>query len=236
MTSVFGLHTCFRQKKGREMLTCGVIPAVLSCFLSPFGLTDRPNRSQLEVLLRLKQQSNAAFSFLDDQDPAHPYYVFLKSWGESALAAEYARQQRLQAERAEARRRREQERREEEEREAAAAKGPSLWWCALSVEHGGPLACLSMRCNAVQCGAMRCITWGWGLVCRSLARSVGRILRTRFAPFAFCSLAPRFDVVIGREEGGREGRGKLADQAEGGNNRNWFGRRLRAPALSPVPL
>ena len=156
MTSVFGLHTCFRQKKRRETLACGVIPAVLSFCLSPFGLTDRPNRWQLEVLLRLKQQSNTAFSFLDDQDPAHPYYVFLKSWGESALAAEYARQQRLQAERAEARRRRERERREEEEREAAAAKGPSVWWCALSVERGGPLACLSMRCGAMRCNAVQC--------------------------------------------------------------------------------
>lgn len=78
---------------------------------------------QLEVLLRLKQQSNLAFSFLSDEDPIHPYYVFLKSWGENALAAEYTRQQRLQAERAEARRRAEEERKEREER-AAAAKGP----------------------------------------------------------------------------------------------------------------
>lgn len=79
------------------------------------------SKSQLEVLLRLKQQSNAAFSFLSDEDPVHPYYVFLKSWGESALAAEYARQQRLQAERAEARRRDEEQRKVREEAAAAAA-------------------------------------------------------------------------------------------------------------------
>lgn len=95
-----------------------------------------PTDSQLEVLLRLKQQSNAAFSFLSDEDPVHPYYVFLKSWGESALATEYARQQRLQAERAEARRKEEERRLEREEREAAAAKGPwrgGGWGCSLSL-------------------------------------------------------------------------------------------------------
>ena len=97
----------------------------------PPDCTRSCRNRQLEVLLRLKQQSNPAFSFLSDEDPVHHYYVFLKSWGEAALAAEYARQQRQQAERAEARRRREeQQRKEREERAAAAAaaaaaaKGP----------------------------------------------------------------------------------------------------------------
>ena len=87
---------------------------------------------QLEVLLRLKQASNAAFSFLCQEDPIHPYYVFLKSWGEAALAGEYERQQRLQAQRAELRKKEEDRKREEERREAeaaaavadSAAKGP----------------------------------------------------------------------------------------------------------------
>lgn len=47
----------------------------------------------------------------------HGYYIFLKSWGEDALASEYARQQRLQAERAA-----ERERRKEEE-EVGAEEG-----------------------------------------------------------------------------------------------------------------
>lgn len=105
-------------------LTCPFSPP-----LPPDCTRSRPNL-QLEVLLRLKQQSNPAFSFLSDDDPVHPYYVFLKSWGEAALAAEYARQQRLQAERTEARRREEEERKAREERAAAAAKGP---FCALSL-------------------------------------------------------------------------------------------------------
>lgn len=79
--------------------------------------------SKLEVLLRLKQASNAAFSFLSIEDPVHSYYVFLKSWGESALAAEYTRQQRLQAGRGEAKQNDEKDRRETRDQEAAA-KGP----------------------------------------------------------------------------------------------------------------
>ncbi|CAM9438846.1 unnamed protein product, partial [Scytosiphon promiscuus] len=100
-----------------------VAPSTVRQHMMMVGTARTAVRSpQLEVLLRLKQQSNAAFSFLSDEDPVHPYYVFLKSWGESALAAEYARQQRLQAERAETRLKEEQQRREREEREAAAAK------------------------------------------------------------------------------------------------------------------
>ncbi|CAM9719330.1 unnamed protein product [Sphacelaria rigidula] len=79
---------------------------------------------QLEVLLRLKQASNAAFSFLSDGDPLHSYYLFLKSWGEAALGQEYARQQRLQTERADAKQR-EQDRKKLERERAASAKGPS---------------------------------------------------------------------------------------------------------------
>lgn len=88
--------------------------------LSPTFLVLRlrcPAVPQLEVLLRLKQAGNAAFSFLSDGDPLHGYYLFLKSWGEDALASEYARQQRLQAERAA-----ERERRKEEE-EVGAEEG-----------------------------------------------------------------------------------------------------------------
>lgn len=87
------------------------------------------------MLLRLKQASNAAFSFLSHDDPIHPYYVFLKSWGEAALGKEYARQQQLQVERAEAKLRAEAD---EKERAAAAAKGP----CLLSppFRRGGPTA------------------------------------------------------------------------------------------------
>ncbi|CAM9218740.1 unnamed protein product, partial [Hapterophycus canaliculatus] len=92
-----------------------VAPSTVRQHMMMVGTARTAVRSpQLEVLLRLKQQSNAAFSFLSDEDPVHPYYVFLKSWGESALAAEYARQQRLQAERAETRLREEQQRRERE--------------------------------------------------------------------------------------------------------------------------
>lgn len=75
------------------------------------------------MLLRLKQASNEAFSFLSHDDPIHPYYVFLKSWGEAALGKEYARQQRLQVERAEAKLKAEAD---EKDRAAAAAKGPWL--------------------------------------------------------------------------------------------------------------
>ncbi|CAM9527992.1 unnamed protein product, partial [Ectocarpus sp. 12 AP-2014] len=97
-----------------------VAPATFRQHMMMVGTARTAVRSpQLEVLLRLKQQANEAFSFLSDEDPVHPYYLFLKSWGESALAAEYARQQRLQAERAEARQRQDQQRKE---REAAAAK------------------------------------------------------------------------------------------------------------------
>eukprot|EP00752_Nemacystus_decipiens_P013791 g12244.t1 len=99
-----------------------VIPATVRQHMMMVGTARTAVRSpQLEVLLRLKQQSNLAFSFLSDEDPVHSYYVFLKSWGEVALASEYARQQRLQAERAEARRREEEQRKEREEQAAAAA-------------------------------------------------------------------------------------------------------------------
>lgn len=79
---------------------------------------------KLEVLLRLKQASNAAFSFLSEGDLLHPYYLLLKSWGEAALGEEYARQQRMQTERANARQREEDRETLERER-AASAKGPS---------------------------------------------------------------------------------------------------------------
>eukprot|EP00903_Cladosiphon_okamuranus_P016054 g14821.t2 len=103
-----------------------VAPATIRQHMMMVGTARTAVRSpQLEVLLRLKQQSNLAFSFLSDEDPVHPYYVFLKSWGESALADEYARQQRLQAERKEARRREEASRKEREERAAAAAAAAS---------------------------------------------------------------------------------------------------------------
>lgn len=85
-----------------------------------------PLSSKLEVLLRLKQAANAAFSFLSVDDPVHSYYLFLKSWGESALAAEYTRQQRLQAELVDSRQRDENERQERGDQKAAAGKGP--WW------------------------------------------------------------------------------------------------------------
>lgn len=101
------------------------------------------------MLLRLKQQSNLAFSFLLDEDPVHPYYVFLKSWGESALAAEYARQQRLQAERAEARQREEEQRREQEQRAAtAAAKGPF-----------GVVCCRSSRRSLLFLSGLQCFSF-----------------------------------------------------------------------------
>lgn len=73
------------------------------------------------MLLRLKQASNPAFAFLSDEDPVHPYYLFLKTWGESALAAEYARQQQLKVERADVKKREA----EREQERAEAAKGPS---------------------------------------------------------------------------------------------------------------
>lgn len=86
---------------------------------------------QLEVLLRLKQASNAAFSFLSHEDPIHPYYVFLKSWGEAALALEYERRQRQQVDK----RKEEKENAGAEEATTVTAKGPweiggmyiSLW-------------------------------------------------------------------------------------------------------------
>lgn len=84
---------------------------------------------QLEVLLRLKQAGNAAFSFLLDGDPLHPYYLYLKSWGEGALDAEYVRQQRLQAQRAEEKQRRMEEEAKAQarmqEEKSAQVKGPS---------------------------------------------------------------------------------------------------------------
>lgn len=76
------------------------------------------------MLLRLKQASNAAFSFLSDGDPLHAYYLFLKSWGEGALAGEYTRQQELQTVRAEARQK-EKARKKFEREHAASAQGPS---------------------------------------------------------------------------------------------------------------
>lgn len=74
------------------------------------------------MLLRLKQAENAAFSFLSDGDPLHGYYLFLKSWGEDALASEYARQQRLQAERAAERERQKEEEVGAEEGSEAGAR------------------------------------------------------------------------------------------------------------------
>ena len=86
------------------------------------------------MLLRLKQSSNEAFSFLSHDDPIHPYYLFLKSWGEAALGKEYGRQQRLQAERAEAKLTAEAD---ERDRAAAAAKGPWLFLFCPSLFHPG---------------------------------------------------------------------------------------------------
>lgn len=70
--------------------------------------------------MRLKQASNAAFSFLSHEDPVHPYYVFLKSWGEAALAGEYERMQRLQVDK----RKEEEENAGAKEATAVTAKGP----------------------------------------------------------------------------------------------------------------
>lgn len=88
--------------------------------------------SQLEVLLRLRQASNVAFSFLSDGDLLHSYYLFLKSWGESALASEYVRQQRLQAERADEKDKQtiEEDKAKLAEERATLVKGP---WCGQSL-------------------------------------------------------------------------------------------------------
>lgn len=77
------------------------------------------------MLLRLKQAANAAFSFLSVDDPVHSYYLFLKSWGESALGEEYTRQQGLQAELVNSKQLDENGRQEQRNQEAAG-KGP---WC-----------------------------------------------------------------------------------------------------------
>ncbi|CAM9837811.1 unnamed protein product [Laminaria digitata] len=98
------------------------VPATTRQHIMMVGTARTAVRSpQLEVLLRLKQASNAAFSFLTHDDPIHSYYLYLKSWGEVALGKEYARQQQLQVERAAARLKAEED---EKDRVAAAAKGP----------------------------------------------------------------------------------------------------------------
>ncbi|CAM9172030.1 unnamed protein product [Discosporangium mesarthrocarpum] len=83
------------------------------------GTAKTTKRSpQLEVLLRLKQASNPAFSFLSDEDAFHPYYNYLKTWSEAALTQEYSRQQAMKAQREkeeEELRRRGKEEEEEEE-------------------------------------------------------------------------------------------------------------------------
>lgn len=104
---------------------------VFFSFLSRLYVCDLPEfKSQLEVLLGLKQPSIAAFSFLSDEDPVHPYYIFLKSWSGAALSTEYTRQQRLQAGRTEAPRRDEEQRKDREEAGAGAGAAGAAAVCA----------------------------------------------------------------------------------------------------------
>ncbi|CAM9741229.1 unnamed protein product [Pylaiella littoralis] len=114
-------------------------------FLPEFGVPEglvppssvRQHMTMLEVLLGLKQPSIAAFSFLSDEDPVHPYYIFLKSWSGAALSTEYTRQQRLQAGRTEAPRRDEEQRKDRKEAGAGAGAARAAAVCAADDDDAG---------------------------------------------------------------------------------------------------